>query len=190
MQVDCFACGRCISAGGGGAAYSTDGGLTWAAASTGPGYDGTAVPLSCSDASDCMVTLSIIGTAQPVSVSVSHDGGRSWQPVVAQGLPSDKVFTSISCPSRSACWAAGDAVAGPGGGLMFPGTGGVLVSTTSGAGNWRDASLPHGVSGIWAVSCPGTHICFALASKASVASSSTPSQKAPSYVLLAYGAPN
>jgi hypothetical protein len=179
-QVECFAGGRCVSAGEIGGAYSTDSGLTWSAANTGPAFGWPA--LSCSSASDCTAMFSPVSAAgQRVSVAVSSNGGRSWQTTMAQGLPSGKVFTSISCRSKSDCWAAGDVELIPGGGR-----GGLLASTTSGAESWRDASLPHGVSGVWAVSCPSPTVCFALASKGPLPTAPTQSAPPTSFVLLAY----
>lgn len=190
MQVKCFANGRCVSAGESVPAYSSDGGLTWSATGTGD-YSGQPA-LSCSDALDCtLVTSAIPGPGLP-AVVVTSNGGRSWPTVLADGLPQDKAFSSISCPSASECWVAGDGIFRHSAGnktiVGFPAVGGALYLSTNRGETWRDANLPKGVNTIWALSCPSPNACFALASEAPVTSPSAPPAMPTSFVLLAYGA--
>lgn len=155
-DLRCFSSGRCILAAQSGGAYSTNGGRTW---SSGAGYLGAValeLPfLSCSNASDCMVTNP---TGLPASwVGMTSDGGRHWSAVNAKGLPAGWVY-GLSCPTSSDCWA----LAGPGPALG-PGPGDVVVSTTNAGETWQRDALPRGLDDALGLSCPSSNTCFALA---------------------------
>jgi len=73
--------------------------------------------------------------------------------------------TSLSCPTRSDCWASADtwstlSYEGP-----FEGPdGGLVASTTNGGASWQVDQLPSTVQGVGAVTCPTSKACFALGS--------------------------
>ena len=191
LQVQCFPDARCVSTSLGGARYSTDNGLKWSMTKTPlfpPLVPGTVGTLSCSSSQTCMAVSWPAGAG--AVVLVSHDGGRSWSAVAAQGLPTAKFFTGLACPSASACWVSGNTPFNLGGGKFAPpGNGGVVLSSTDGGWTWRSTALPKGITTVDAISCPESGTCFALASEWPAVPSSRPPAAPPSFVLLVYRAP-
>ena len=162
LELQCFANGKCLSAGYSGLAYSTDSGLRWTRSS---GWPSEELPyFSCATPANC-IALSRPLTGGGASLLVSSDGGESWSSVKTQGLLAGKWFTSMACPTSSECWLSGDTVlANP---VRILDEGEVLLSSANGGRTWSAGALPRGVSAVWNVSCPGPSTCFALATKPS-----------------------
>ena len=184
-SLQCFTSGACVAAGGswssqghvGTILYSTDGGATWAAAA--PSAFGPAISLSCADSSDCLAfangnTDSATENMKDIASQMltSTDGGASWQPVDAIGLPPGFV-TGLSCPDTSDCWAAGISASGT------SGLQGFLASSADFGETWQHAQLPQGIAVPRDVECPTSTDCYALAIQRSAGSVSV--------VFLAYG---
>jgi photosystem II stability/assembly factor-like uncharacterized protein len=186
-SLQCFSSGACVASGlseapqgnVGAVLYSTDGGAAWASAAVPPGL-GSAISLSCADSSDCLAiardvgsaATSLVGSAR-ASLLASTDGGASWQPIDATGLPSGFV-TGLSCPDTSDCWAAGFATPGN------SGLRGFLASTADSGETWQQAQLPQGIDLPRDVECPTSTACYALAMQPAGPAGSA------SLVLLAY----
>lgn len=166
--ADCFVTGFYQSPAGsqtapsGAVLYTADSGTTWAAASYPSGL-GAFGATSCATATDCLGTFA--GSAgQSTDVLSSIDGGRSWSPLPASGLPGGVVL-STACPTTQQCWAAGltDAQAS-GNAITVPDSAaGLIASTSDGGQTWQTVPAPDGVIQVASLSCPSTTDCYALA---------------------------
>lgn len=154
-------------------AYSTNGGSSWLRATVPTGR--SAWRLSCGSASDCL-TISQISGSGSSEVLRSSDGGKTWAPTTASGLPRGFV-TSVSCADASDCWTGGMATAAGSTSAAGAIAGGFLASTSDGGQSFEEAVLPPSIGVVLNVSCPTATNCYAIAV----------SQKSQSIVLLAYG---
>jgi len=106
--------------------------------------------VSCGDQTHC----SAVGADTVIS---SSDGGSTWQ---SDSIPvSDVNLLGISCASASDCVATG---LGDSNAILAPQA--VVLATQDGGQTWQSATLPNGVTGLGAVSCPTTTLCLAVGS--------------------------
>jgi photosystem II stability/assembly factor-like uncharacterized protein len=155
--------------------YSDDGGATWAPATL-PAPSTGLTSISCSGDLDCVATSTTPGIARS-DVWVTPDGGKTWDAVPANQVPSS-LLISVSCAASSSCWASGALYLTDPSSHQLTGIRPLLMSTDDQGQSWQEAAVPGGIAkAVTALSCPETGTCFALGLEAHTRQ----------FVLLAYG---
>lgn len=160
-SISCPSTTHCVAVAGDGTGRIThDGGATAWQPIYPPGGGGLR-SVSCPTATDCWAVgyaanlgSSDGGWTYQSVIDVSHDGGASW---AQQSVPIDADLSSISCPTRSDCWAV----------ASYPSS--VVLATTNGGTTWQveysKGNVPAGdYSGPspMAISCPTSTTCVAV----------------------------
>ncbi len=97
---------------------------------------------------------------------VSSDGGNTWTQGNIPGGLGDDVIYSMSCPSPSDCVAVGYYRTQKSLNVMT--FAGMSLYTNDGGLNWQVGTMPSGVQGISAVSCPTASDCMAVGGGAGI----------------------
>ena len=116
------------------------------------------------------------GTTLIGDIASTVDGGQSWSPDPLPGDTPQPMFTGISCPSASECWAAGSDAVPQQIGNAHNGGSSMLLGTTNGGSSWSRVSfsIPTGAPNydgqsflsIGVITCPTTNVCVANGSTA------------------------
>ncbi len=172
------------SAADGAAAYSTDGGASWSAATV-PAGIAVIRAVSCSDDGACTSvangpsTTSVPGAGPygPSTILTSTDGGHSWTEPGATGLaPAD--LSAIACPTTVDCWVAGRSASG----ATANSRTGIIEATHDAGATWSTETLPTratpaqqastglvglDIEDVSSISCPADASCLAMAAQGS-----------------------
>jgi len=150
------------TAAGAGAAYSTDGGVTWAAATLPAGTKGLG-SVACTNSGFCITTP--IGPTGAGHVLTSSDHGHTWTEVSPTGLTGNLLsgLQDFSCPTNTQCWTTGFLPPPTPASANAADTQGLLAQSSDGGQTWQPDQLPSAVKAVLSVSCPTNTTCYALA---------------------------
>jgi hypothetical protein len=177
LSLTCTAAGTCLVAGfapaasghgQGAVAISTNGGMTWAAATVPAGVGllqsaACANPTRCLAAGTTSTTVSDVVPAKGLLLS-SADGGHTWTAAsaataatgAAAALPVDDIF-GLACPASTSCVMVGTKWVG----TPATGTGAVAESSNAGAA-FTASSTAYTPLTLTAVDCPTAAQCVAV----------------------------
>ncbi len=165
--------GAPVLGGAGASAYSTDGGVTWAAATL-PADTYALQSVACNSSGFCITSTSG-GPSAAGSVLTSSDDGVTWADVSATGAPSTQTGnllttsasipdSGFSCPATTDCWSFGTVPPPNASGAFNLATAhGFLAQSTDAGHTWQPAQLPGTVKAVLSVACPTNTICHGLA---------------------------
>lgn len=167
--LTCTAGGECVvtgsddpvpGAGAAAAVYSTDGGVTWSAATL-PAGTSALHSVACNGSGFCIT--SSFGGSSAASILASSDYGATWTDVSAPGLPSTRV-PGFFCSTTTDCWAYGSVVPpGSGSAVSVASSQGLLAQSVDGGHTWQSAQLPSTVRAVLSLACPTVTDCYAMA---------------------------
>jgi hypothetical protein len=142
--IACPSTNACVVVGPGAAAYTHNGGSTWAAASMNDNLSA----VSCASESECVSGGYELGNGYPVT-DASTDGGANWSQTITTPNAGGN-YNGIACPGTGVC-------AGVGWNNSSP----MLAFTTDGS-TWPLASVDGAVAGLYGVACPSAAWCLAV----------------------------
>ena len=123
--VSCMSATSCIDSSGPSLLATADMGATWTATKINvPGGPYFAPAITCPDSQHCIA----VGSAL---VLATADGGATWNTQPTN--PNDVSLDAVSCPSVSACWAAGSTTNGSA-------YGSIVLHTLTGGNSWPSIS--------------------------------------------------
>ncbi len=153
--VACSGPSACVAVGWGDAAYSDDGGASWASASPLPPSTyflgaACATPLICI-ATGRVVSPSILGSAGGPLIYRSTDGGEAWEPVTLPLLPTVvHSVGEVACPTATEC-------------VALAGSSTSLYTTDAGQ-TWTVVTAANPHVSLYSLSCGSAVDCVAVGS--------------------------
>ncbi len=128
---------------------STDGGATWNLPTTAPTVDRIDA-IACTGSQGCVAGIEqVSGSTTTAAVLVTSDGGSTW--TSASSFPSTATaISAVSCPSSTACFAAGDTSAGA-----------FVATSVDGGSTWTSQTLPVAASFASGIACASASNCTA-----------------------------
>ena len=172
-SLSCDRAGDCVAAGFGPTQTGNSVPIAAAAYSSGSGWSESTLPpgvgsigaLSCFGSSDCLASASSADGSADTVLLLSTDGGQTFAPVNASGLPSG-VVGDVACVGPSTCTVGGAVPSTGSQPETIADTPGLIASTVDDGQTFQTGQLPDGIGALVSVSCPARRLVMRSPSKA------------------------